>query len=184
MTALSSSVQSKEKAGEQRRLYLRGRADCSREGVISFDTQHWTGDGAALRDASASLCGSGQKHALVCTTVSVCECVNVSECVSQCLAFGHNALLFGCALPPRSSSTSVPTLQPHTSIQLSNPLFSPRIRLWLTCSFVRAFSLLLSCFFLFSLFMGFIEVFECKEPVLMRPLVQSSDRENVVCCRL
>lgn len=123
MTALSSSVQSKEKAREQRRLYLRGRADCSREGVISFDTQHWTGDGAALRDASASLCGSGQKHAPVCTTVSVCECVNVSECVSQCLVFGHNALLFGCALPPRSSSTSVPTLQPHTSIQLSNPLF-------------------------------------------------------------
>lgn len=118
-----NSVQPNEKAGEQRRLYLRGRAKLQQTGVIGFDTQHWTGDGAALRDASASLSGSGQKHALVCTTVSVCECVNVFECISQCLVFGHNALLFGCALPPRSSSTSVPTLQPHTSIQLSNPLF-------------------------------------------------------------
>lgn len=32
--------------------------------------------------------------------------------------------------------------------------------------------------------MGFIEVFECSDSVLMHPLVHCSDRENVMHCRL
>lgn len=55
------------------RLCLHRSGQLKRSASISLDTQDWTGDGAALRDASASLCGSGQKHALVCTSVSVCE---------------------------------------------------------------------------------------------------------------
>lgn len=161
-----------EEAQSQRSGVLQQRVS------IGFDTQNWEGDGVALGGASTSLCGSGQKHAFVCTAVSVCECVNVFECVSQCLVYEHNALLFSGALPTRSSSTSVTTLQPLPSIQLSNT-FS-LFWLWLTCSFMRAYSFLLPSSFLFTLFIGFIEVLKCSKLVLMQPFVYCLGIENMV----
>lgn len=86
--------------------------------AFSFYTPDCSGDGTALQDASASLVW---QWAEACACVR--ECVNVFECVSQCLVFRHNALLFRRALPPNFSSTSVPTLSPHTAIQRCSLLF-------------------------------------------------------------
>lgn len=95
------------------------------------------------------LCGGGLKHALLCTTVSVCECVNVFECVSQCLVYGHNALLFYCALPPAFPASRQPLSQPCSPAHPSNSaiLF---FLLSLTCSFMTAIYYLLPHLFLFS----------------------------------
>lgn len=123
--------------------------ELQQRGTISSNTQDRTGDGAALRDASVSLCGGGLKHALLCTTVSVCECVNVFECVSQCLVYGHNALLFYSALPPAFPASRQPLSQPCSPAHPSNSaiLF---FLLSLTCSFMTAIYYFLPHFFLFS----------------------------------
>lgn len=118
------------------------------------------------------LCGGGLKHALLCTTVSVCECVNVFECVSQCLVYGHNALLFYCALPPTFPASRQPLSQPCSPAHPSNSailFFSTFTHLFIYDSHLLFTATLFS---FFSLFMRFIEVFKCIDVVLLHHLVQ------------
>lgn len=134
---------------------LSGQVSCSRG--VSFNTQDWTGERAALWDASTSLCGSGQKHALVCAPGSVCECVNVSECVSQCLVYKHNDPLFCCSLLLAPPSPVAPHLTIHPTQQPILSSFSSFALLFLDVrhSFHLPFSLLLNVLWLWLKF--FIE---------------------------
>lgn len=135
-------------------------------GSVFTGQVNWSG---ARRSASTPRTGlemglPSEMPARVCAAVGrsmrlcarPCQCVNEWMCSSVSPSAWCTSTMpccFRCALPPCSSSTSVPTLQPLASIQLSN-LFSPRF----TCSFMRAFSFLLPSSFPFNLFMGFIEV--------------------------
>lgn len=154
------------------RIQSTGRPE-SRGGSLSLssNTQDRTGDGAALRDASVSV----WRWAEARTSVHNCVGVWMRECVWVCLPVpGVRAQCPAVLLcpPPRFpcfSSTSVPTLQPRASIQLSNPLFSTFTHLFIYDSHLLFTATLFS---FFSLFMRFIEVFKCTDVVLLHHLVQ------------
>lgn len=84
----------------------------------------------------------------------------------------------------RPPSLLLVNLCPNPAAPNVHPTQQPILSSFLTLTHLFIYeSLLFSSVpssFIFNLFVGFIEVFECRESVLMQPLVYCSDRRNVV----
>lgn len=135
------------------------------KGAISFHTMDWTEDGLP-----------SEMPAQVCVAVGR----SMRLCARLCLSVSPSAWCMGtmpcCFAMPSLLAPRQPLSQPCSPTHPSSSAI-PSFSSYSTLTHLFAYESILfsiTLFFLFNLFMGFIEVLKCKELVLMRPLCYCS----------
>lgn len=138
---------------------IRGQVNWSRE-RRSASTPRTGLEMGLPSEMPAQFCVAVGRSMRLCARL--CQCVNEWMCLSVSPSAWCMSTMACCFAVPSLPDPRQPLSKPCSPSRPSNSatyfilFFCPR--LWLTCSFMRAFSFLLPSTFLFNLFTGFIEV--------------------------